>query len=226
MSGVELFLRDDKANLNQSVFGAGKSFLLAVVIVFLVQLFNMEEDSNYHWKLLISSTTNVAVDRILQGLLDVGFEDFVRVGSMKKIAKQVLPYSVHATGSESQELRELQDMLKGDLIPSEKQLVRKAIEKHRLGKNKAKLSNVRVVGVTCAACDFPCMKKLKFPVVLLDECSQMTEPTSLLPIARFECEKLILVGDPKQLNPTIQGSEPLHKSGLQQTLFDRFIQMI
>ena len=43
---------------------------------------------------------------------------------------------------------------------------------------------VQVVGVTCASCPFPCMNDLKFPVVVLDECSQMTEPASLLPIAR------------------------------------------
>ena len=34
-------------------------------------------------------------------------------------------------------------------------------------------------------------------VVLLDECSQMTEPMSLLPVARFNCSKLVVVGDPK-----------------------------
>lgn len=43
-------------------------------------------------KLLVSSTTNVAVDRILLGLLAMGFDQFVRVGSVKKIAKPVLPY--------------------------------------------------------------------------------------------------------------------------------------
>ena len=63
-------------------------------------------------------------------------------------------------------------------------------------------------------------------VVLLDECSQMTEPASLLPIARFECEKLVLVGDPKQLDPTIQGSEPGHDASLEQTLFDRLLLMV
>ncbi|XP_070545124.1 uncharacterized protein [Ptychodera flava] len=216
--------------LIHGVFGAGKSFLLAVTIIFLVELFNLigYEDHNpdtNRWKILVSSTTNVAVDRILLGLLDLGLEDFVRVGSLKKIAKPVLPYSVHAAGSDSQELKGLQEMLRDDLTPSEKVYVRKSIEKHRLGHNKAKLSNVKVVGVTCAACDFPCMQKLKFPVVLLDECSQMTEPTSLLPMARFECEKLVLVGDPKQLNPTIQGSESAHQSGLEQTLFDRLTRM-
>ena len=53
-------------------------------------------------------------------LLELGYEDFVRVGSMRKISKPVLPYSVHSTGSQSQELKELQDILKGDLMPSEK----------------------------------------------------------------------------------------------------------
>ncbi|KAK2185327.1 hypothetical protein NP493_240g05009 [Ridgeia piscesae] len=53
----------------------------------------------------------------------------------------------------------------------------------------------------------------------------MTEPMSLLPIARFHCSKLVLVGDPKQLSPTIQGSEAAHSQGLEQTLFDRLLLM-
>jgi len=53
-------------------------------------------------------------------LLELGFEEFVRVGSIRKIAKPVLPYSVHSTGSDSQELKELQALLKGDLTPAER----------------------------------------------------------------------------------------------------------
>ena len=49
----------------------------------------------------------------------------------------------------------------------------------------------------------------------------MLEPLCMLPIARFRCERLILVGDPKQLSPTIQGSESEHKMGLEMTLFER-----
>ncbi|XP_068137342.1 5'-3' DNA helicase ZGRF1 isoform X2 [Hyperolius riggenbachi] len=212
------------------VFGAGKSYLLAVVVLFLVQLFETfdpsKETSSSRWKLLISSSTNVAVDRVLLGLLDLGFEQFIRVGSIRKIAKPILPHSLH-TGSEneSEQLKELLALLKEDLTPGEKSYVRKSIEQHKLGTNKTLLGQVRVVGVTCAACPFPCMSNLKFPVVVLDECSQMTEPASLLPIARFQCEKLILVGDPKQLSPTIQGSEPAHEYGLEQTLFNRLCLM-
>ncbi|XP_023075736.1 protein ZGRF1 [Piliocolobus tephrosceles] len=212
------------------VFGAGKSYLLAVVILFFVQLFEKSEAPTVGnarpWKLLISSSTNVAVDRVLLGLLSLGFENFIRVGSVRKIAKPILPYSLHAgSENESEQLKELHTLMKEDLTPTERVCVRKSIEQHKLGTNRTLLKQVRVVGVTCAACPFPCMNDLKFPVVVLDECSQITEPASLLPIARFECEKLILVGDPKQLPPTIQGSDAAHENGLEQTLFDRLCLM-
>uniref|UniRef100_A0A8C6VII6 5'-3' DNA helicase ZGRF1 n=1 Tax=Naja naja TaxID=35670 RepID=A0A8C6VII6_NAJNA len=212
------------------VFGSGKSLLLAIVILFLTQIFEIYEAANdkrsVPWKILVSSSTNVAVDRILLSLLDIGFEDFIRVGSIKKIAKPILPYSLHADlGSENEQLKELLALMKEDLSPVEKMYVKKTIEQHKLGTNKASLRKVKVVGSTCAACSFPCLKSLKFPIVILDECSQMTEPSSLFPIASFECEKLILVGDPKQLPPTIQGSESAHDSGLEQTLFDRLCLM-
>uniref|UniRef100_A0A8C0VRN2 5'-3' DNA helicase ZGRF1 n=1 Tax=Cyanistes caeruleus TaxID=156563 RepID=A0A8C0VRN2_CYACU len=212
------------------VFGAGKSYLLSVVILFLVQLFESSEATEgpraTPWKLLIASSTNVAVDRILLGLLDLGFEDFIRVGSIRKITKAILPHSLHAgSGNENEQLKELLALMKEDLTPAEKIYVRKSIEQHKLGTNKTILQQVKVVGVTCAACPFPCLNSLRFPVVMLDECSQMTEPASLLPIARFQCEKLVLVGDPKQLPPTIQGSESVHEQGLEQTLFDRLCLM-
>ncbi|XP_029091373.1 protein ZGRF1 isoform X2 [Monodon monoceros] len=212
------------------VFGAGKSYLLAVVILFFVQLFEKSEaltvGNARPWKVLISSSTNVAVDRVLLGLLSLGFEKFVRVGSVRKIAKPVLPYSLYAgSENENEQLKELHALIKEDLTPVERVYVRKSIEQHKLGTNKTLLKQVRVVGVTCAACPFPCMNDLKFPVAVLDECSQITEPASLLPIARFECEKLILVGDPKQLPPTIQGSDAAHENGLEQTLFDRLCLM-
>ncbi|XP_060248703.1 protein ZGRF1 isoform X1 [Meriones unguiculatus] len=212
------------------VFGAGKSYLLAVVILFFVQLFekcDAETVGNARpWKLLISSSTNVAVDRVLLGLLSLGFEKFVRVGSVRKIAKPILPYSLHAgSENESEQLKELHALMREELTPIERVYVRKSIEQHKLGTNRILLKQVRVVGITCAACPFPCMNGLKFPVVVLDESSQMTEPASLLPIARFECEKLILVGDPKQLPPTIQGSDAAHENGLEQTLFNRLCLM-
>ena len=60
----------------------------------------------------------------------------------------------------------------------------------------AALASKRVVGATCAATEFEVMRDLRFKIVILDECSQMLEPQSLLPISKFQCRKLIAVGDP------------------------------
>ena len=103
--------------------------------------------------------------------------------------------------------------------------MKKAIELHKLGVNRKKLAVVRVVGVTCAACVFPFLQDNIFHVQLQDECSQMMEPVSMLPIARFKCQRLILVGDPKQLCPTVQGSEAEHSFSLEMTLFERLQQL-
>jgi hypothetical protein len=60
----------------------------------------------------VSSTTNVAIDRILLALVDHGFTKFVRVGSARKISKGILPYSTHEGTSDKQEKKDLEDMLK------------------------------------------------------------------------------------------------------------------
>ena len=41
------------------------------------------------------------------------------------------------------------------------------------------------------ASTFKCLEKTVFPIVILDECSQLTEPTSLIPISRFGCQQLV-----------------------------------
>ncbi len=48
-----------------------------------------------------------------------------------------------------------------------------------------------VQGVTCVASVFPILAGNTFPLVILDECSQMLEPLSMLPLGRYGCEKLV-----------------------------------
>lgn len=42
-----------------------------------------------------------------------------------------------------------------------------------------------------------------YDVVILDECSQVVEPLSLLPLAVAQPRRLVLVGDPMQLPPPV-----------------------
>ena len=69
--------------------------------------------------------------------------------------------------------------------------IKKAIERFKANENQALLQSANVVGATCNATTFDILKDMEFPVVVLDECSQITEPMSLLPILRFQCRLLV-----------------------------------
>eukprot|EP01133_Synstelium_polycarpum_P017021 gene17021-20275_t len=221
------------ALLVHGVFGSGKSTLLVVIIMFIQSL--CEVGDNFNVRILVSSLTNVAVDRILIGLLQFGFTEFNRIGSVKKIAKPILPYTLHGSGrgggsnDDAEALRELEFMLKKEaLSDDEKKIINQTIDSIKSGKmsnRRKEFKQCRVVGATCASSLFSILSDQEFPIVFLDECSQMQEPLSLLPMCRSKCLKLVAVGDPLQLEPTIQ-SKPSQQvvnngGGLEKTLFVR-----
>jgi hypothetical protein len=210
---------DNDVLLVHGVFGSGKTTFLAVLLVYVVALFEAAPAAHGRPRILVSSTTNVAVDRILQALLGLGFDRFIRVGSAKKISKTVLPYSTHEGGSDTTERRDLEEMMRENLSIEERRCVSESLRK--LKENRDRLKDAPIVGATCAATTFQSLDGAVFPLVVLDEAGQMTEPTSLLPIARFGCRKLVLVGDPQQLRPTVAGPECAHTHGLDQPMFER-----
>lgn len=107
---------------------------------------------------------------------------------------------------------------------AEKRIVQEALQnaQNEMKKKVSKIDTCRIVGVTCAACSFAVMAGRVFPFVLLDECSQQTEPISLIPMS-FGCRCLICCGDPKQLPPTLarEASE-----GYGRPLFTRMMTMV
>ncbi len=218
--------------LVHGTFGSGKSFLLCVLIVFLSKLLE-----NTPHRILVSAVTNTAVDRVLLGLLELGFVSLLRVGSLPKIAKKILPYTLHRTerskkkGEESDiadAIKDLKEMLnEPSLSDEERALVEQELRAARDGqmqRRKDLLRKVRVVGATCAAAAFPVLDGQSFSIVFLDECSQMIEPLALLPL-RFDAKALICVGDPQQLPPTLaadhKNQAQLIESGIGKTMFVR-----
>lgn len=126
----------DEVVLVHGVYGSGKSHLLVVLIVFLCTM--LKEARNEDIRILISAATNTAVDRILLGLLELDFTEFIRVGSLKRIAKPVLPFTLHRYRGDSKAdnersdklaLKELQDMLQSSGLSSkERSYVKQAID--------------------------------------------------------------------------------------------------
>ena len=112
-----------------------------------------------------------------------------------------------------------------ELSTTEVKYIQETIKKFKKNENRNNIHQSFLIATTCIASSFDILDHTKVPIVILDECSQFIEPLSLLPICRFQSEKLLLVGDPNQLSPTITTNsaydkDPINK-GLERTLFER-----
>lgn len=191
--------------------------------------------------MIVVGYTNMSVDNVLIGLMGDGFSNFVRVGSLRAIDKRLLPFTVTGgkTGkdADADTMKELNAMLKENLSTAERSAVEQTIAElradtgRRAGSHSAKLKDVDVIGVTClsaysAALDSICADQ-RPSILLMDEASQMLEPMSLVALGRFRAARLLAVGDPKQLPPTLHGSsngaenDRAARLGLGKTLFTR-----
>lgn len=181
-------------------------------------------------RILVTAHTNVAVDKVLTALLELGFSDFVRVGRLRAIDPRILPHSLHVAGtsgsnSDSSEqvlgktgrplrgkgldhARELRAMLRDAATASEKAVLTKELAETQAGKADARarmLGKCRVVGTTTASCSNDSLSDSMFQIVVMDEASQMTEPSSMLAVSKFGARTVVAVGDPKQLPPVVEG---------------------
>jgi hypothetical protein len=158
----------------------------------------------------------------------------------------------------NEDIEDLQRMLREPLSESDRSDIEDTIRKFKADGNANILNDAFIVGATCLSTAYSLLTreivpaqsanpflaaadsgemisalrpKCRFQIVILDESSQITEPLSLLPLAHFGCERLLLVGDPQQLPPTvpngarwlghpIPGGDDTHY-GLERTLFER-----
>lgn len=107
---------------------------------------------------------------------------------------------------------ELQEK-KNKLIRRAKRLEEEAVE--------SIIKEVDVVCTTNSTAGSELLDKREFDVVVIDEATQSTEPSCLIPITH--ASKVIMAGDHKQLPPTIISQEA--KEGLEKTLFERMLDL-
>ncbi|KAJ3338407.1 hypothetical protein HDU93_009572 [Gonapodya sp. JEL0774] len=143
--------------LVHGVFGGGKRVLDE----------NLVADPE-RFKIQLSSHTNVAVDNVLLNLLELGFKSFVRVGSRKKMARKVLPYSCGQSANSQEEVRELSAMLQEELSEEERADIQLTIERLRSTTSEASLKTALVIATTCISSSSELLEGVKTPIVILD----------------------------------------------------------
>lgn len=187
--------------------------------------------------ILATAESNVAVDNLLEGLLELDVKA-VRIGRPVKVREHLRQATLdaqiehHPLQEELQFIREQNNELRREisgLRGKEKGLAHRDVnqnfkEMRRIEANmvSAVLDGAEVICATTIGVGHHLLQERKFPVVLMDEATQASEPSALVPITRG-CRQLILVGDHKQLPPTVI-SHVAQDGGLGRSLFERLIE--
>jgi len=99
--------------------------------------------------------------------------------------------------------------------------IREDVKAYALDGRWKDLKKAEVVCATCIGASGTTLDKVKFPTVIVDECTQAAETAALVPIARG-CQQAILIGDQCQLPPTVL-SDVAETENLGESLFTRLV---
>jgi signal recognition particle GTPase len=123
---------------------------------------------------LVATPTNAACDNVIDYCQRLGLR-VVRTGDLSAVREDLLPLCLEK------------------IVPNPFQ---------NFGHAMKILRSADVVCTTCASSSSQLLAKIKFRYVIVDEASQLTETTALIPIVN-ETKSLILVGDHQQLPPSV-----------------------
>ena len=147
--------------------GTGKTIILALII---------REFANRGRRVLVSALTHQGVDNLLQKLVALGYEGFLRIGSPLAVRKTLHPYLLdpYLAGLPTRQLRE-------------------------------SLLRVPVIAATIGTvASNPLIYSQRFDVAVVDDAGELSEPASLIPLNM--AESFLLGGDPCSLPPVVRSS--------------------
>eukprot|EP00897_Mesotaenium_endlicherianum_P003105 jgi/Mesen1/2822/ME000172S01972 len=187
-------------------------------------------------KILACADSNVAVDNLLEGLLDLGVK-VVRIGHPVKVKESLREATLEAQVAQHPLTQRAAQMRQ---VAIEERQASRAINNPKKRMAAAKeavkawdraldveaiavkeiLDRADVVTATCVGAGDPLLEGCRFSICVIDEATQATEPAALIPIFRSSAGSVVLVGDPAQLPPTVVSHEAL-QLGLPTSLFER-----
>ncbi|CAB1354249.1 unnamed protein product, partial [Coregonus sp. 'balchen'] len=108
-----------------------------------------------------------------------------------------------------------------------KELTEEEVEDYKGLLNKARVYELQrhdVILCTCTTASTPNLTKtVSARQILIDECAMATEPQALIPLVCNKPEKIVLLGDHKQLRPIVK-NQLLRKLGMSKSLFERYFE--
>lgn len=184
---------------------------------------------------LASAFSNVAVDQMLAGLIKWGI-NAVRIGDPERVNSDLIRHTMkyreenHPLAPELFQLRENLKVIRsrvGDTPQNMRDLSMTYKKAKKLQKQIEDdiLSSCDVILATCVGAGATVLNDRTFSLILVDECTQATEPSCLIPLVKSRPDThVVLIGDQCQLPPTMS-CDKLKYTGLKVSLFERMLQI-
>ena len=173
-------------------FGTGKTTTIVELI--------LQENKLGH-NVLVTAESNIAIDNILRKLVKYDKINKTRIGDLSKIPYNLKQHTIN------------HKLKNHPLYESNMDY------EERLEIEKDILSNSHVILATNSTVARRSLENISFNISIIDEASQATVPSVLIPINK--AEKFILIGDHKQLPPVILNNECEH---LKKSMFEELIE--
>ncbi|MBI5248622.1 MAG: AAA family ATPase [Desulfomonile tiedjei] len=155
-------------------------------------------------RILVACPTNVALDRLLLALMNLGVRDFLRIGGRSNVSREFLTALEKADNPA---------VLFQDLTAS-------GIDFREF---KKRVTETKLIGATAYQCAaHPVFLTQKFDRVIIDEAGQLDEPSTLGPLSM--ARRFVLGGDHFQLPPVVKSKlhrEESDSDSLERSLFER-----
>jgi len=214
--------------------GTGKSTVLAAVA---------RNAVGRHGRILCTAASNAAVDHLVELCLAEGLR-VVRVGHPARVSPRLVEHTLDVQVENHPDR-----MLARQLFDDAFELLGHARKQRQRGRSRERFANARsaqaearslmdearrlerkavrdvleradVLCATLTALGGIPLSSLRFPLALVDEATQATEPLTLLAFLR--AERVVLAGDHRQLPPTVLSQEAA-VGGLATSLFERLL---
>eukprot|EP00850_Spirogloea_muscicola_P016907 SM000141S00851 [mRNA] locus=s141:57415:63431:- [translate_table: standard] len=185
--------------------------------------------------ILACADSNVAVDNLVEGLLALGLQP-VRLGRPVKVKAALRDATLealvaaHPTMRDVAKLRGRLQLLRADAYDRSgaKRTAAARLAASVWGEAESLeaqvvssiLDRADMVVATCVGAGDPVLTGRRFATCVIDEAAQATEPSALIALVASGASSVVLVGDPRQLPPTVLSQEAL-QSGLAVSLFER-----
>lgn len=185
--------------------GTGKTSTIHEIILQLLNNFNT-------YPILVVAASNIAIDNIAEKLLESHGSSILRIVSTEKESDyngshKLANICLHNKMYEMlpQSMRDIISTLRSPRADTVSMNQHKKLRMKQYELSNTLVGQARVIFTTSVVAGGGFLKSIaKFPVVIMDEATQSSEPITLIPLSMPGVEKFVFVGDQRQLSSFTQ----------------------